>query len=41
MSCSDVGGVQKDLRVPQGIAIHDERFCFPQILAENWDRYER
>jgi len=39
--CSDAGGVSKTLRIPEGVAMHDEEFCFPRVLAEHWDRYKR
>jgi hypothetical protein len=39
--CSEIGGVEKNIRVPQGIAMHDQPFCVPRVLVENWDRYVR
>jgi hypothetical protein len=40
-NCSAVGGVEKELLVPRGIAETPERFCFPRILADHWDQYVR
>ncbi len=39
--CSEVGGVQRELRIAQGPALHDESFCFPKVLSDNWDSYQR
>jgi len=39
--CSTRGGVVKELNVPMGIAMGPERFCFPKVLVDNWDRYVR
>jgi hypothetical protein len=40
-ACSNGGGVVKELVVPMGIAMGPERFCFPKVLVDNWDRYVR
>jgi hypothetical protein len=32
-SCERAGGVSVDRRVPRGIAVHDERFCVPRVVA--------
>ena len=38
-SCDSVGGVEKSLRVPIGIATTQKSFCFPRILVDHWDAY--
>ena len=39
--CSEVGGIQRELQIAQGPAMHNESFCFPKVLVDNWDRYKR
>jgi hypothetical protein len=39
--CSDVGGVERTIMVPIGIAAGPDNDCFPKVLADNWDRYVR
>jgi len=39
--CSDVGGVEREFKVPRGIAAHLEKFCFPEPLVAVWSRYVR
>lgn len=40
-TCSGVGGVEKALRIPVGIAATDQTFCFPKVLVNNWDKYQK
>jgi 5,10-methylene-tetrahydrofolate dehydrogenase/methenyl tetrahydrofolate cyclohydrolase len=40
-TCSRVGGVEKALRIPVGIAATDKKFCFPKVLVNNWDKYQK
>lgn len=40
-TCSSVGGVERELRIPVGIAATDEVFCFPKVLVDNWAKYQR
>jgi hypothetical protein len=37
--CSDLGGVERKLRVVRGRASNDEIFCFPKVLSDNWEMY--
>jgi len=37
--CRDVGGVEKPISVPRGIAMSTEVFCVPKVLVDNWERY--
>jgi len=39
--CSDIGGIEKKVRVPVAIAAMDKTFCFPKILADNWKSYTK
>jgi hypothetical protein len=39
--CASVGGVEKAVTIPFGIAARPQPFCFPSILAQNWDAYVR
>jgi hypothetical protein len=39
--CAAIGGVEKSVVVPFGIAARSQTFCFPRILAEHWDAYVR
>jgi len=40
-TCSEVGGVEKALRIPVGIGATDKTFCFPRVLITNWGKYQR
>ena len=40
-TCSSVGGVEKALSIPVGIAATDRVFCFPKVLVDNWHKYQR
>lgn len=39
--CSDVGGVEKEVRIPVAIAAMNRIFCFPKVLADNWKSYTK
>lgn len=39
--CSSVGGVEKVIRIPVSIATMDKVFCFPRVLADNWEKYQK
>lgn len=39
-TCSAVGGVEKSVRIPVSIAATDKTFCFPQVLVNNWEKYQ-
>jgi len=39
--CSDVGGVEKEVRVPVAIAAMNKTFCFPKVLTDNWKSYTK
>ncbi len=40
-TCAKAGGVMRPMRVPRGIASHDEGFCFPKVLSDNWSQYRQ
>ncbi len=40
-TCGGVGGVEKALRIPAGVAATDKTFCFPKVLVNNWDKYQK
>ena len=40
-ACAEIGGAERTIMVPKGRAAHEEAFCFPKVLVENWDRYKR
>lgn len=40
-SCASAGGVEKALRIPVSIATMDKIFCFPKILTDNWEKYQK
>jgi hypothetical protein len=40
-ACEGVGGVEKVVVVPRGIASGPRTFCFPRVIAEHWDAYIR
>ena len=39
--CDAIGGVVKTVIVPVAIAAAPKDFCFPKVLADNWDAYVR
>lgn len=39
-SCSDIGGVEKEIVVPAGIAATTRTYCFPKVIADNWSEYQ-
>ena len=39
LTCSDAGGIEKELWVPESISSVLRTFCFPGVLVENWDQY--
>jgi len=38
-ACSQAGGVEKRIPVPEGIGRTERAYCFPAILVENWRKY--
>ncbi|HXK22260.1 MAG TPA: hypothetical protein VMS55_06230 [Myxococcota bacterium] len=40
-TCNSVGGVEKALRIPVAIAATDKVFCFPRVLVDNWEQYQK
>ena len=40
-SCDAVRGVERDVLVPVAIAARWQTFCFPRVLADNWNAYVR
>lgn len=40
-SCAAAGGVEKAIRIPVSIAAMDKVFCFPKVLTDNWERYQK
>lgn len=40
-TCGSVGGIEKPVTVPVGIGTTDQVFCFPKLLVDNWQRYQR
>jgi hypothetical protein len=41
VSCADVGGVERQVLVPVAITATLQKFCFPNVLAQNWSAYVR
>ncbi len=39
--CSAAGGVEKAIRIPVSIAATNKVFCFPKVLADNWEKYQK
>jgi hypothetical protein len=37
--CAQAGGVEKTMVIPIAIAAMTRVFCFPKILADNWEAY--
>lgn len=40
-SCAAAGGIEKAIRVPVSIAAMDKVFCFPKVLTDNWEKYQK
>jgi hypothetical protein len=40
-SCTAADGVEKAMRIPVSIAAMDKVFCFPRVLMDNWDKYQK
>jgi hypothetical protein len=40
-NCASAGGVEKALRIPVSIATTDKVFCFPKVLTDNWEKYQK
>lgn len=40
-NCAAAGGVEKAIRIPVSIAAMDKVFCFPKVLADNWEKYQK
>ncbi|MBI3778098.1 MAG: hypothetical protein HY274_04170 [Gammaproteobacteria bacterium] len=40
-SCLEVGGIEKEVRVPVAIAAMNKTFCFPKVLVDNWGSYTK
>lgn len=38
-SCAEIGGVERLVTVPVAITVVERTFCFPKVLADNWDSY--
>src|SRR5262249_33956082 len=39
--CAAAGGIEKTIRVPVSIAKMDRVFCFPKVLVDNWETYQK
>ena len=39
--CIEAGGVERSVVIPVAIAAMERTFCFPRILADNWESYVR
>lgn len=39
-TCQMVGGAEKTLLIPAGIAAVKQKFCFPKIIMDNWATYQ-
>lgn len=39
-SCDEVGGIEKEIVVPIGIAATRNTYCFPKVIADNWSKYQ-
>jgi hypothetical protein len=35
--CAESGGIVKEIRVVRGRGSNEEPFCFPKVIAENWN----
>jgi hypothetical protein len=40
-NCSEVGGIEKEIRIPVAIAAMNKTFCFPKVLVDNWKNYTK
>jgi hypothetical protein len=40
-ACAAVGGIEKSVIVPRGVASGPKVFCFPKVLVDNWNAYVR
>ena len=40
-NCDAAGGVEKAIRIPVSIASTDKVFCFPKVLTDNWEKYQK
>ena len=38
-SCARIGGVTKQILVPIAITVAPRTFCFPKVIADNWEGY--
>lgn len=38
-SCARIGGVIKQILVPIAITVAPRQFCFPEVIADNWESY--
>jgi hypothetical protein len=39
--CGSVDGAVQTMYVPRGIAMVEEEYCIPKILAENWEKLKK
>ena len=40
-NCSEVSGIEKEIRIPVAIAAMNKTYCFPKILIDNWKNYTK
>jgi hypothetical protein len=40
-SCAAAGGIEKAIRIPVSRATMNKVFCFPKVLADNWEKYRK
>lgn len=38
-SCEKINGVTKSILVPMGISILPREYCFPKVIADQWEAY--
>ena len=38
-SCARIGGVSKQILVPIAITVAPRPYCFPKVIADNWEGY--
>lgn len=39
-TCQAIGGIEKSLYKPVAIAVTEQSYCFPKVIADNWVTYQ-
>jgi hypothetical protein len=40
-SCSAAKGIEKSMKIPVSRASVPREFCFPKVLTDNWEKYQK